>query len=189
MSFLRLLLLLPCFLFGQVNAATISIESAPAGIGVGDIFSLDIIGSEFASNPDGGGLNLYFDETIINVLSVSIDEVVWDFGATGISQGVIDNALGTVNGIMVNAWSDVGTSFTVATIEFQAVAEGFSGLTMNELKSNPWASGGNPINPDYVASSVTVGAVIPVPAAVWLFGSGLIGLTAAARRRTINGKC
>lgn len=33
------------------------------------------------------------------------------------------------------------------------------------------------------SSSDTFAAVVPVPAAVWLFGSGLLGLAAAARRR------
>jgi len=28
-----------------------------------------------------------------------------------------------------------------------------------------------------------LGAVVPVPAAVWLFGSGLLGLVAVARRK------
>jgi len=182
MIFTRILIFISCFLSGYVQAATISLEPAPASLGVGDIFSLDIIGTDFVDNPDGGGVNLFYDGTIINVLSVSIDETVWDFGATGISQGVIDNAFGTVNGVMVNAWSDVGASFTVATVEFQAVGEGVSSLAMNEFKSNPWAGAGNPIVPDFLASSVTVGAVVPVPAAVWLFSSGLIGLVGVARR-------
>lgn len=184
MKITRFLLPVLCFLSGQVHAATISIESAPASLGIGDIFSLDIIGTDFSDNPDGGGVNLFYDETIVNVLSVSIDETVWDFGATGISQGTINNTLGAVNGIMVNAWSDVGIPFTVATIEFQAVAEGVSNLTMNEFNYNPWGSNGNLINPDFVTSSITVGAV-PVPAAVWLFGTGLIGLAGLARRKAV----
>ncbi|BAZ95164.1 hypothetical protein TspCOW1_30110 [Thiohalobacter sp. COW1] len=39
---------------------------------------------------------------------------------------------------------------------------------------------------DFTAASTsndTFAAVVPVPAAVWLFGSGLLGLAAAARRR------
>lgn len=182
MKFIHSLLLFSWFLFGQVQAASISMESAPANLGMGDIFSLDIIGSDFTVNPDGGGVNLYFDETTLNVLSVFIDEIVWDFGATGISQGTIDNTLGAVNGIMVNAWSDVGTFFTVATVEFQAIGTGISSISMNEFIDNPWGSGGNLISPNFVASSITVEAV-PVPAAVWLFSSGLLGLIGIARRK------
>jgi hypothetical protein len=38
----------------------------------------------------------------------------------------------------------------------------------------------NPISEQFAAYSP---AVVPVPAAVWLFGSGLIGLLGIARRR------
>jgi hypothetical protein len=32
----------------------------------------------------------------------------------------------------------------------------------------------------------TIGAAVPVPAAVWLFGSGLLGLVGIARRRRLS---
>jgi hypothetical protein len=41
-------------------------------------------------------------------------------------------------------------------------------------------------NPDCnLLTSVWVGAPVPVPAAVWLFGSGLIGLVGIARRKRV----
>jgi len=42
---------------------------------------------------------------------------------------------------------------------------------------------GGPINCGAVTSHISVYGVVPVPAAVWLFGSGLIGLVGLARRK------
>lgn len=171
-------------LCGQASAATIGWGTAPATIQVSDIFSLNIAGSGFTSNVDGGGVNISYDSSILNVLSVSIDEVVWDFGVTGISEGTIDNVAGTVNGIMVNTFADVSGSFDVATIQFQAIGSGTSVLALTEFALNPWASGGAMINPIMEDSSLTVSA-IPIPPALWLFGSGLLGLVGMARKKSV----
>jgi len=176
-------------LCSQVNAALITSVQSPYQTSVqypftlvGSVFSVDIIGTDFISNVDGGGVNLSFDQSMLNVLSVSIDESIWNFGSTGISTGTIDNAAGTVDGIMVNTFADVAGDFVIATIEFEAIGLGSSFLSLTELGINPWASAGSLINPTYESLQVDVSA-IPVPAAVWLFGSGLIGLLGIARRK------
>ena len=168
-------------LSGHISAATITWGTSPASVGVDDIFTIDVIGTGFVSNIDGGGVNISYNASVLNVLSVSINEVVWDFGF-GISSGTTDNVAGTVNGITMNAWSAVTGDFSVASIQMQAVGAGDSFLSLSEYGLNPWASGGALINPSFVDSSVTVSAV-PVPAAVWLFGSGLIGLISIARKK------
>jgi hypothetical protein len=172
-------------LCGQASAATIGWETAPETINVSDTIFLDIIGSDFGSNVDGGGVNFAYDSSVLSVTSVSINEAVWDFGATGISTGAIDNVAGTVDGIMVNTFANVSGSFTVATIEFLAIGVGTSDLILSELGLNPWASGGSAINPTMASGSLTVieSSLVPVPAAVWLFGSGLLGLVGMARRK------
>lgn len=165
-------------LSGQASAANIGWEAAPTTIAINDTFTLDILGSGFVSDVDGGGVNIAYDSSILNVVSVSIDQTVWNFGPTGIDVGTIDNIFGTVDGIMVNR-SDVQTTltgnFTVASIMFTAVGNGTSTLGLTEYLLNPWASGGTLINPAMASGSVTVGAaVVPIPAAAWLFGSGLL---------------
>lgn len=171
-------------LCSQVNAASVY-TSVQGPYQIGDVFSIDIMGSGFTSSVDGGGVNLSFDQSRLNVLSVSIDESVWNFGSTGIDAGAIDNTSGTVDGIMVNTFSNVIGDFVIATVEFEAMNAGSSFLLLTELGINPWASGGSLINPSYASSQVDVSAV-PVPAAVWLFGSGLIGLFGFAKRKRIN---
>lgn len=161
-------------------AGTITWDSVNNPVSENDIFSLDIIGTGFAEIVDGGGVDLTFDASVVNVLSVSFDTGVWNFVN---NTGTINNTLGTVDGIAVSALpSTVTGDFIFATIQFQAV--GLSGtnssLGLTEFAGNPWASGGSNITPlDFVNGNVSI---VPVPAAVWLFGSGLLGLIGLARR-------
>lgn len=171
-------------LSGHISASTITWGTAPALIGVNDVFTINVIGTGFVTNVDGGGVNISYNSSVLNVLSVSINEAVWDLGV-GISSGTTDNVAGTVDGIMVNAWSAVTGDFSVASIQMQAIGAGDSYLSLSEYGLNPWASGGALINPSFVDSSISVEAAspVPVPAAVWLFGSGLIGLISIARKK------
>ena len=57
------------------------------------------------------------------------------------------------------------------------------GLTLAEAMTNPWSSGGSPINPTFAAGLSATVTAIPIPPAVWLFGSGLLGLVGIARRK------
>ncbi len=169
-------------LSGHVSAATVSWSLTTTNATLNDVFTVDVIGTGFVNNVDGGGVNISFDQNVINILSVSIDESVWDFGGFGISNGVIDNSNGTVNGVMVNTFADVTGDFIIATIEVQAIGQGTSILALTEYGLNPWASAGTLINPDYVDAEVIVSAV-PIPAAAWLFGSGLLLLTGFFKRK------
>ena len=169
----------------QLQAATISWNDIDYSTNLNNVFTLDITGSDFDVNVDGGGVNLSYDPNIVNVLSVSIDESVWDFGSQGVDTGSINNTVGTVNGITVNAWSEVTDDFVVASVDFIAVGSGVTDLTLNEFYFNPWASTGNSINPFFQAGEVTVSSV-PIPGAVWLFASGMMGLIGLSKRKKMN---
>ena len=176
----HILLFITLLFSAYSQAAFITWDSTSNNVGESSIFTLDVIVTGFVDIVDGGGIDLSFDPSVLNVLSVSIDTVVWDFTT---DTGVIDNVAGTVNGIAVNAFSTVTGDFTVASIEFQAL--GIAGLNtdliLSEYALNPWASGGSNITPlSFVNANVVV---TPVPAAVWLFGSGLIMLLSVARRK------
>ena len=77
-------------------------------------------------------------------------------------------------------WSDLvslGLSapyFGDVTVEVTYIGDFFNGdvLSTNDI----------PIEPDFDTTSLTINA-IPIPAAIWLFGSGLIGLVGIARRK------
>lgn len=167
----------------QLHASLITLDFTNISVLENDIFSLEIIGTGFVDIVDGGGVNLSFDPSVLNVLSVTIDDLVWDFAT---STGTIDNVGGTVDGIAVNAFSSVTGDFTVASIQFQAIGTGGSSsiLGLTEYALNPWASGGSQITPlSFAGGNVNISAV-PVPAAVWLFGSGLITLVSFTGRKS-----
>lgn len=168
-------------LSGHLSAATINWDLPVTNVNIDNTFTVNVVGNNFLSSVYGGGVNISFDSSILNVLSVSINETVWDFGGSGISTGTINNSAGTVDAILVNTFSPVTGDFEVASIQFRAVGTGSSALSLTEYALNPWASGAGAINPDFVDGTVNVSSV-PVPAAVWLFGSGLLALTGLARR-------
>ncbi|RDH80810.1 MAG: hypothetical protein DIZ80_17465 [endosymbiont of Galathealinum brachiosum] len=182
-TFKKAVVIASIFFVQHLHAATITWDSVDYTSDLNSVFTLDIIGTDFLTNVDGGGVNISFDSNVLNVLSVSVDENLWDFGSGGINTGTIDNNVGTVNSIYVNAWSTVSGNFSVASVMFEAVGAGTTDLTLSEFAFNPWASGGSLIDHNYVAGSVSVSAV-PVPAAVWLFGSGLIALSGFARKKS-----
>lgn len=171
-SIRNLIAALLLLLGNNAYAATISWDSANTNVNLNDVFTLNIVGTGFANIVDGGGVNFTYDQSVLNVLSVSIDESVWDFA---VDTGTINNSTGSVDGIMVNTFSGVTGDFVVASIQMQAVGSGSSLLALSEFGLNPWASGGSAINPQFVDATVNVSAV-PVPAAIWLFGSGLLVL-------------
>jgi len=181
----KLIFVISMLASGYLSAATITFDSPTTSVNTNDTFTIDVIGNNFINNVDGGGINLSFNSSVLNVLSVNINESVWDFGGFGISTGTIDNSAGSIDGVMVNTFANVTGNFVIATIEMQAITEGSSLLILSEYGLNPWASGGSLINPDYANGSVDVSAVsaVPVPAAIWLFGSGLIGLVGFSKRK------
>jgi len=164
------------------QAATVSFASTPVNVVTGQTFTLDLVGTDFNNGTlDGGGLNIGFDSSVITVTSVSVNTVDWEFFST---DGTIDNSGGSVNGITFNSFETRTGNLLFATVEFLAVGEGSSALSLSEFNLNPFASGGSAYTGlafDQLGS-VNVSAV-PVPAAAWLFGSALVGLAGVKRRK------
>ena len=163
----------------EVQAATISFNPVNPTVSLGSTFSMDIVGEGFPVT-EGGGVNLYYNKDIVNVLTVTIDDLVWEFLN---DEGTINNTTGNLNALWVASFDGRGPDFTVATIQFQAVGLGTTPLTMTEYDLDPWASGGSEINPLFNAGSVNVTAVIPEPASILLMGTGLAGMLRLARRK------
>ena len=162
----------------NVYSATIAFDPNMSSITLGSTFTLNIVGTGF-NGTEGGGAQFLFDPSILQVTSVTVDSNVWGVYA---DAGTTDNTSGSVTNIAVAAFTDPGANFTVASIEFLAVGNGTSSLILSENSLNPWASGGSTINPTMLNGSVTTSAV-PLPAAVWLFSGGLLGLLGIARRK------
>jgi hypothetical protein len=110
---------------------------------------------------------------------VTIDEAnTWSFVN---DFGTIDNTNGELNEVRVSDFPGVTGGFTVATIEFLATGLGTSAIELTESIENPWASNGSTIDP--VLLNISSVQVVPIPAAIWLFGTSLFVLTVISKRR------
>jgi len=133
-----------------------------AGLTIGGVSgwrlpSADVNGDNTVVNCFGGG--------VIGCADNEMGYLYWDEGITAASPGVFSNVQQSFY------WS--GTEFAPGSIEWNVFFFG-SGSLRSFPKSDAifaWA-----------VRSGDVGAV-PVPAAVWLFGSGLMGLLGLARRK------
>ena len=97
--------------------------------------------------------------------------------------GVANTSFTTTHNVNYDLFSNIETKFYWSGTEFAPAAHlawafnFHNGRQLNGIRTSPvfaWA-----------VQSGDVG-VVPVPAAVWLFGSGLIGLIAVARRKSAN---
>jgi len=150
---------------GKVNAATIF---APTD---GDVNFLlgDLLGGQLAIFDDE-------DQTYLgSSLGVSIGDVVGfagpngigDYTATNTSTALAMNLTGSDNFIL--GFSDDGGVSWMA--DSAVVALGANAYSVT------FGTGANVIEVDV--------QIVPVPAAVWLFGSGLLGLVGVARRKAL----
>ena len=134
-----------------VNAeANISFSEDVVKSRIGNAFTLDVLMTDFPTT-EGGGLELYFDSALLQVTSVTVDDSVWTFVN---KDGDIDNAGGSVSGILFSSYQGVASDAKVATIEFHAIHKGKSNITLEESASNPFASNGQNIDVTFTPSKI-----------------------------------
>jgi hypothetical protein len=141
-------------------------------------------GTSQVNGAGGNDLALFFlFEQSSNTIDVTINDITNPIS----SFDIVENAGGTqqvANGVDWNGGTLDNVLLTVAELELGDFGI-LSGESINSLSITLTQ---NDIDPFQVAALSLVGslqqtAVVPVPAAVWLFGSGLIGLVGIARRK------
>lgn len=162
---------------GVVLAATVSFTPDPKDVMAGDIFTVDIVGSNF-TELSGGTIDLGFNSSLLTVDSVAVNSALFDLLPEG-GGPAVGNTWSGIGFDTFNNDSATGT-FTIATITLAAGAEGISSLTI--LGSSKFFSATTLLSPTLVDGTVNISAV-PVPAAVVLFGFGLLGFVGIARRK------
>lgn len=185
-------------LAAQADAANIlSIVQTPDPATPGSLFDLTIHG-DFTDTTDGGGFSLGWDSSVIDIIYnfTAIENSLvlngWDDATAGFSY--IDAVTTDVNGYssLVIEPATFGSTFTgafdIVTLQFQATVAGTTNasLTLDSFIGSNWTDSNNPtstgIPVTYQGATINILQPVPVPAAVWLFGSGLIGLVGIARR-------
>ncbi len=194
--FFVLQLLLCCSL--NIHAAPIvyfdfngdGLQDSSTNITLGSSFTASIMATNVDDPVHGGligwGSDIAFDSTQLSASGYTID-TAWPF------QG-IDNNIDNVSGhIELTASTFIGQSGTVklADISFDTLSTGTSLLVLSELfADNPGFTGfaaadGFDYDLDVIFNnaSITISSV-PIPPAVLLFLSGLIGLVSIFKKRS-----
>ena len=172
----------------QANAATVQINPDSITVVNGSTFTLTVEGIGFPAT-NGGGFSLIWDPTalMLNTTDTEVDTTLTNSGFN-FNSVFIDQVAGTLD--VINAAFFVpavsGGNFDLAVLSFTALNPGVTTTDLGFFENQPTWVDENDVDlasqPRYIGATVTVSAV-PVPAAVWLFGSGLIGLVGIARRR------
>jgi hypothetical protein len=181
----------------QADAATVSLSpTSSTTIRIGDVVSFDLLlDATDLTELLGGGLDVFYDASILTYNGdFAFDAGIPNEGFNSVGENCAVTLTancsgpGEINAITFGSFGGltVGSSYLVGTLSFTGAAEGISVLSMmdNDAPAGPFTDlFGVPIDPAMMYASSTVTSRVPVPAAVWLFGSGLLGLTGVARRR------
>ena len=188
------------------SASTVSVNPDIINVSVGTTFGATLVAdfSDVAGGTSGGGVSLFWDPAILtlnetasgyaaDVANVIDNQAMVDPFDTGILFDTVNAFAGSLtisfDLCTLSGCSDTLSLFNLYDLVFDAKNAGTSPVDVGiSLFADVWWGTDifDPLpdadQPTLLDATVTVGAV-PVPAAAWLFGSGLIGLVGIARRR------
>lgn len=147
----------------------------------GDTLTLDLRGYDFTLGPDGAAFSLNWNPSVLRYVGSTVANPPWD------SAFVSDDNSGSIDYVFLNKLTpgDAGTSFAIASFTFNIL--GGLGSETTITLGNPafddtgfTLPGGTLVDVNYVDSQVRV---VPLPAALWMFGVGLAGMLGSMSRR------
>ncbi|MDH5191281.1 MAG: VPLPA-CTERM sorting domain-containing protein [Gammaproteobacteria bacterium] len=142
---------------------------------------------DFSDEPTlGGGLDIFYDDTVLDFLS-------WDTSGSGFFLDPAfsrnpDELAGELEGFAFGNFGGLSGIAKIGSLTFEAIGAGDFIMSM-AVTDDPLKGGDFVSAMTYGVQTITFGSsdisvsAVPVPAAIWLFGSGLIGLAGIMRRR------
>jgi hypothetical protein len=175
------LLICFCLFSGFANAAIITYTPLNPSVTLGNTVTLSISGEGFTTQTIGGNVNLSWDNTILTLATTSSPDVVFTWPGDTVGASFVDSD--TINLSLGHFGSgSFGPTFNIANLLFTGSGVGISPITISTsnwvdesfslLSSQPTG---------VVGGNVTVN-VVPIPGAIWLLGSGLIGMVGIRRK-------
>ena len=164
-------------LVGAVQAASVSLtplSSQP--VTLGSLISFDVM-LDFGDAPvTSGDFNLTYDTTRLAFSGFNYGSNTFGVSTFNINPSSPD---GEVQGI--GFVGSISGSGILGTVTF--LTEGLGMADLSPVAASPpgFFNGSSPVVPDYFGNSAQISAV-PVPAAVWLMASGLLGMVGLSRR-------
>lgn len=170
----------------NVSANVVSVTPSSQTVNIGDIFSIAVVGTDFTTALDAGGLDLFFDQNIIAPASLAELPVpasqIAEYGsAWDTNFQPVESANSLTDAFFFSSGVSPSGDFDIVTFWLKAIGVGSSALDLEESALNPFAGGGGALSAEVIDGNVNV---VPIPAAVWMFISGLIGLGAVSRRKS-----
>lgn len=147
----------------------------------GTFLDLELRGYDFTDGPDGAAFSLSWNPTVLGYVGSTIANPPWDTSFVG------DENSGAIDYVFLNKLTsgDAGNSFALATFRFHVLGDFGSETTITI--GNPAFDDtgftlphGTLVAVNYVNSQVQV---VPLPAAIWMFGAGLAGIGGGTLKR------
>jgi hypothetical protein len=164
-------------------AATISVLPASTDVSINSPLTMTIEGDDFTQSVNAVGVTVSWNPDILEYSGITLG-TPWD--TSFIND--INAADGVIDTIFVTSFDGIDPDFLLAEIAFTALSVGSSDITI-ETSGDGCVAGScgvfsgddqDPILADYTQAQVNV---VPIPAAAWLFLSGVLGLIGFSRRK------
>ena len=175
---------LSVFMLGQASAFAsvagnlVGFSQPSYAVAAGDTLTVSLVGSNFDVAPDAAAFSLSWDKAVLTYISASMANTLWNSLGSGSFVSTEHTDLGSLDYVFLTMDNgDAGNDFSLGTFTFQVNNDaelGASDLVVNIDSFNlGFYRGLNPVNANYVNSQIQV---VPLPSAVWLFGTVLLGL-------------
>lgn len=188
-------ILIGCCLFSAVTfggsqgwATSLSFVPNSSAINIGDSIDVDVELSDLGGSYVGAfDFDVNYDDTVLTFNSYSLTGSLGDISAgDAFDWSWGDLGFGTVNLSELSLLWDFtsrqdGSSLTLARLSFIGTNVGTTSLSFDNvtISDDMWSG----IGVSLYTGSIDVAAPVPEPAAMFLFGTGLVGLLGSAVRR------